>query len=149
MYKLFLDANIFFAATYSETGGSRAIFELARNKKHALVSGLYAIKEAKFNIEKKIGKNSLPIFYTLVSLLNYIEKDSPTEELKIKYQNLIVQKDLPILISAINQKVDFLITLDKKDFKTTKLEMANLSTKILLPGEYLKFLTSLNKDLIN
>lgn len=141
MYKLFLDANIFFTATYSEIGGSRVIFELARNKKHVLVSSLYAIKEAKFNLEKKIGKESLPIFYTLVSLLNYIEKVSPPEELKIKYQNLIVQKDLPILVSAINQKADFLITLDKKDFKTTKLKTANLPTKILLPGEYLKFLT--------
>ncbi len=138
MHKLFLDANIFFAATYSETGGSRAIFELAKNGKHTMVSSLYALKEAKLNIERKIGANNIPIFYKLVSLLNYIEKESPSGELKRKYQNYIVQKDLPILISAIKQKADFLITLDKKDFFTAKLKTAKLPTKILLPGEYLK-----------
>ncbi|MEK7672554.1 MAG: hypothetical protein AAB373_01585 [Patescibacteria group bacterium] len=142
MYKLFLDANIFFAATYSKTGGSRAIFELAKNKKHILVSSLYAIKEAKLNIERKVGVEFLPEFYKLVSLLNQIDKEAHSTDLKIKYQDLIIEKDLPILISSINQKADFLITLDKKDFKTTKLEKANLPTKILLPGEYLQMITS-------
>jgi len=136
MHKLFLDANVLFSATYSRTGASFAIFELAKYGKVELVSSMYAVKEAKVNIEKKMGVNSLPEFYTLISNLKIL--DSQNYNRCVAYKGLIVDKDLPILESAREQKVDFLVTLDKKDFKTQKILKADLPFKIVLPGEYLK-----------
>lgn len=138
MKKLFLDANIFFAATYSETGASRFLFELARKEKVQLISSLYALKEAQVNIEKKIGPESLPLFFCFVSLLTQVDKEEPDGTLMHKYEKRIVSKDLPILCSSISMGVDVLITLDRKDFMTTVLQQADLPFKILLPGEYLQ-----------
>lgn len=140
MHKLFLDANIFFAATYSETGASRALFKLAEKGKIKLVSSTYAIQEAKRNINFKIGEDQLPKFYALISLLSSLEKRTPSINLKTKYQPLITKKDLPILLGAIQQKSNYLITLDRKHFKTQELAKSNLPLKIMLPGEYLQSL---------
>lgn len=140
MQRLFLDANIFFAATYSETGASRFLFELARKAKAQLVSSLYALKEAQVNIEKKMGPESLPLFFGFVSLLTQVDKEAPNRTLMPKYEKLIVPKDLPILCSSISMGVDVLITLDRKDFMKKVLEQANLPFKILLPGDYLRSL---------
>lgn len=136
MHKLFLDANVLFAATYSKNGASFAIFELAKYGKVELVSSMYAVKEAKVNIEKKMGADLLPEFYTLISNLKIL--DSQNYEERRAYKGLIVDKDLPILESAREQRVDFLVTLDRKDFKTQKILKADLPFKIVLPGEYLR-----------
>ncbi len=135
MHKLFLDANVLFAATCSKSGASFAIFELGRYGKVELFSSVYAVKEAKVNIEKKLGVDALPMFYELISNLKTL--DSQDCEGPFSYEGLIASKDLPILESARRQRVDFLITLDKKDFKTRRLAEADLPFQIVLPGEYL------------
>ena len=136
MKKLFLDANIFFAATCSKSGGSFAIFQMAKLGKLRIFSSRYAVKEAIANVEKKLGSNKVPDLLNLISLLD----DLIDDELVEKYfdlEKLINKKDLPILSAAFSLKADFLITLDKKDFKTEKLEAADLPFKINLPGEFL------------
>lgn len=137
MQTVFLDANILFAATASATGASRAILELARFRKLRAVSSMYAVNEAKVNIEKKLDKKELIAFYILLSALNEISSKPLQKKHLSTYESLIVGKDLPILIAAHMQKADFLITLDRKDFFTEKLHYAKLPYKILLPGEFL------------
>lgn len=142
MDTLFLDANILFTASYSASGASRVIFELAHKKKVKIFSSEYAIKEAQVNIVNKIGPHHLPLFYQLISSFSGVDKQIPLSDEIQKYTQIIVSKDIPILISALNLEVDCLITLDKKDFKTEKIKKANLPFKILLPGEYLYSLTA-------
>ena len=136
MHKLFLDANVLFTATYSKSGASFAIFELARRGKVELCSSMYAVREAKVNIEKKLGAGRLPVFYELISNLGALDSRSFVGQ--SAYEGLIAEKDLPILESARRQGVDFLVTLDKKDFKTQRLAEADLPFRIALPGEYLR-----------
>lgn len=138
MDKLFLDANILFTATYSSTGASRAIFELAERKKVVIFSSRYAIKEAQVNILNKIGENHFPLFYKLISILHSVDKKIARESEMEKYKAIIVKKDIPILLSALELKVDYLITLDKRDFKNDKIKSVNFPFAILQPGEYLK-----------
>lgn len=138
MDKLFLDANILFTATYSSSGASRVIFELAERKKVVIFSSKYAIKEAQVNILNKIGENHFPLFYKLISILHGVDKKVPLESEMEKYKTIIVKKDIPILLSALELKVDYLITLDKRDFKNDKIKSANFPFAILQPGEYLK-----------
>ncbi|EKD64535.1 MAG: hypothetical protein ACD_50C00351G0002 [uncultured bacterium] len=138
MHKLFLDANILFAAICSETGASNALFQLAAKKKIKLSSNIHAIKEAKKNISFKLGERKLPELFVMISLLVAVEKRPPGSKLESKYKDLIEAKDLPILLGAIQQKADYLITLDKKHFKTQKLANTNFPFKIMPPGEYLQ-----------
>ncbi len=137
---LFLDANIFFAATFSKTGGSAMLFKLAEKGKFKLVTSLYALNEAKRNIIHKKGNDFLPRFYELASKLTAIDQESLESEELDKWEEWIVPKDAPILASATLQKVDYLITLDRKDFMNTHLKKAPLSFKILTPGEFLQSL---------
>ncbi|OGJ43865.1 hypothetical protein A2974_02980 [Candidatus Peregrinibacteria bacterium RIFCSPLOWO2_01_FULL_48_20] len=140
MKKLFLDANIFFAATFSPSGGSAMLFELAKYKRVELLTSLYALNEAKRNILHKGGKIYLPRFYQLVSELKTIDQKVYNDSDLIKWEEWIVKKDAPILISAQGQKVDFLITLDKKDFKSKRIESAPIHFIIFNPGELIQSL---------
>lgn len=140
MKTLFLDANIFFAATFSKTGGSAMLFKLAKKGKLKLVTCLYALNEAKRNIIHKKGRDYLPRFYELASELNAIDQESfGSEELK-KWEEWIIPKNAPILASATLQKVDYLISLDQKDFMNSHLKKSPLSFMILTPGEFLQSL---------
>lgn len=140
MLKLFLDANVLFAAAYSETGASRGLFELAKQKKIKLYSSKYIINEATRNIIKKIGEDYVPILLTLITEMEKVDKDEFDTEQKEKYAEFIAEKDLPVLISAINMGVDFLITLDRKDFMSDKIKTLKLPFKIMLPGECIRII---------
>ena len=63
MTRIFVDANIFFAAVASRIGGSYYILELAKRKKIEIVTVLHALAEAERNIEKKIGIAALKNHY--------------------------------------------------------------------------------------
>lgn len=138
---LFLDANIFFTATYSGTGASRTLFELARRDMVKLTSSAYAIEEARVNIESKLGPRHLSQFLTLVAELTSVDKTAPDEQELQTLSEIIKPKDAPILYGAKNAKADFLITLDKKDFLNKKISGAHFDFQIVLPGQFLqKFL---------
>lgn len=134
---LFLDANIFFSAICSKTGGSNYLFQLAKKKLFSIVTSEYALKEAKINIEKKLGRAKLPDFYKLVVILTEVDSKKTTSDQLTSLHKAIAMKDVPILASAINLKVDFLITLDKKDFMSKKMLVEKFPFEIITPGGYL------------
>ncbi|MFA5855003.1 MAG: putative toxin-antitoxin system toxin component, PIN family [Candidatus Gracilibacteria bacterium] len=138
MKKVFLDANIFFSATLSETGGSRKIFSLAQCGMIELFSSTYALKEARTNIFKKLGGKYLPEFYSLVALLTEVDKTVISDSALNKFEKYIIKKDCPILIGAIGMEVDILITLDRKDFKSENMQKKVWPFKILTPKEFLQ-----------
>lgn len=140
MKKLFLDANIFFAATLSPSGGSSMLFELAKHKKVELRSSLYALNEAKRNILHKTAKTHMPRLYQLVGELKFIDQKVDDDRDLLKWKEWIVKKDAPILLSAQRQHVDYLITLDKKDFKSKRMKNSPIDFLIYSPGEFIQSL---------
>ncbi|MCX5901908.1 MAG: hypothetical protein NTV89_00220 [Proteobacteria bacterium] len=56
------------------------------------------------------------------------------EEVK-KYAGATAAKDIPVLVSAINSKADYLITGDKKDFGKLK---GDYPFKIISPSDFLE-----------
>lgn len=136
--KIFLDANVIFAATYSLQGAARKIFQLSKvSKEIKTCSNTYAINEAKINIEQKLGHEQLVNLFHLLSFLDEIQGTNyKTSELK-KYQHLINNKDLPILLGAKKTKSTHLLTYDRKDFFTPEIQKAKLPFEIMLPGDFL------------
>lgn len=138
MDKLFLDANVIFSATASTSGASRVLFELAEHNLLVLLSSTYALREVKLNVQIKLGEDHLPTLFSLISVLHAVDDQPAPEKISNQFKSLIVAKDLPILCSAYQQSVDWLITLDRKDFMTKQLKNAKFNFKIGTPGDYLQ-----------
>ena len=141
MKKVFIDANIFFAASYSKNGGSALILELAKKKKIKIITVSYALAEAEKNIELKLGQKYLSIHHQNILDINpeIQSLDNLNLETIHMLENFLVLKDIPILAGALFSKAEFLITLDKRDFlDNKKLTNLNLPFKILNPENFIK-----------
>ena len=105
--KIFLDANILFSGSVSESRIAKLI-EIV--KQHGeCVTNIYAIEEARKNIErKKYGSiQGLKLLLKNVSVSNELILNVPVE---------LKAKDIPILGSAIALNCTHLLTGDKRDF---------------------------------
>ncbi len=141
MKRVFLDANIFFAAAGSPKGGSGFVLELAKKKKFKAITVAYALLEAERNIEEKLDNPYLNRHYQ--NILEVSPEIQPIEYVSIeeivKLEKLLPAKDVPILLGAILSNSEFLITLDKRHFlDNEKLKEVKLSLKIINPGEFLR-----------
>lgn len=137
---LFLDANIFFAAVASHSGGSAMIFELAKKYKVKLTTVTHILIEAERNILNKLGDNALEKHYeNLLSTSPHIVSLGNVSLQAINsIRGIVPDKDIPVLMGAMLSKPDYLITLDKKDFlKNKNIHSLNLDFKISPPGEFL------------
>jgi len=144
--KVFLDANVFFAATRSPRGGSGFILELAKKGKLEIVTINQALLEAERNILKKLGVQYLNRHYQ--NLLEVKPKIQSIGFITLKeiakFKKLLPTKDIPILFGAIASGAQVLITLDRKHFlENKKLQKLEFPLRIVNPGgflrEYLKF----------
>jgi len=139
--KVFLDANVFFAAAGSPTGGSAFVLELAKHKKIQATTVGHALVEAERNIQKKLGGEAVGRHYeNLLAVKPEIQSiDNVSIGIATALEQLLVRKDVPILLGAMLSKSDFLITLDRKDFiDNKKLQEAELSFQIVTPGDFLQ-----------
>lgn len=57
-----------------------------------------------------------------------------------KFSSHISGKDVPVIVSAVNGKADFLVTGDKKDFEKLKIKR-DYPFRILSPSEFLDAIT--------
>lgn len=138
--RVFLDANIFFAAAGSPKGGSAFVLELAKKKEIKAVTVMHALLEAERNIQNKLKKPAIMQYYQ--DLLEVKPNIQPLPALSDRdmesLEGLLPRKDVPILLGAILSKSQFLITLDRKDFLANKnLEEVEFSFGIVNPGEFL------------
>ena len=126
--KLFLDANVLFSAAYREHSGLLRLWHIKSAK---LISSLYAIEEARRNLDSTLQKERLEKLLTDVEKISaYRENSDLPEGITIK------EKDKPILLAAIAAKADYLLTGDIRDFgKFFGKKICDLT--ILPPLEYL------------
>lgn len=139
--RIFLDANIFIAATASSRGGSRLLFELAKGGVIKIVTVKHALLESERNIREKLGQNHLHIFYQL--LLEGLPEIQSLAAVSLKdifyWEHIVPRKDVPILLGALHSKVVFLITLDRRDFLANeKLADLDLPLRIITPGDFIQ-----------
>lgn len=101
--KVFLDANVFFAAAGSPKGGSAFVLELAKKKKFAVVTVTHVLAEAEKNIKQKLGKTALLAHYQNILDANLAIQQigSISIENVVKLEKLVPLKDGPILLGAI------------------------------------------------
>ena len=135
MITVFIDTSVLLSACLSKTGASAFILGFCRKKKIKGIISKYVLSELKRNAEKldQLGKRRLN-FYILQSHLIIV--DNPTlEETKI-CEKVINSKDTPILAVAMKNKVNYLVTLNIKDFLLPKVKNFVKSLIILTPRDF-------------
>lgn len=136
--KIFIDSSVLIAACKSKSGGSaRILMECRRKKIQGYVSRHVVVEtkkaaEAKFDQTEKQRLN----FFLLQSHLIFCEEPSLIEVNHC--QEVLPEKDAPILAAAIKNKADFLITLDTGNFMKTTVKEIVKPVKIVTPKDFIK-----------
>lgn len=139
--KVFLDANIYFAGADSPGGGSGLLLSLAKSKQLKVVTILQVLLEAERNINKKCETIALRRHYqNILEIKPDIEIMQEITEGESKLLKLMLpQKDIPVLLGAIQSGAPYFITLDKKHFlQNERLQKLDLPFKIVTPGEFIQ-----------
>lgn len=136
--KIILDSSVIFSALFSPTGASAEILKLAEKGKIVILLPKYIEKELEDVLERKFPF-ALSGFHELITdKVLRLEKD-PSKTFVGKVKDIISDpEDAPILAAAIQEKVDCLITLDRKDFIDDPQVTKKSKLKILTPGAFIK-----------
>ena len=127
MDRLFLDANVLFSAVYRPNAGLLRFWQL---REVALCTSRYALEEARINLTEDAQLRRLE---KLSGNLNLFD---PASRVLPRGVNL-PEKDMPILLAAIEARCTHLITGDLRHFGPyfgKKLA----GVLILLPADYLR-----------
>ena len=127
MDRLFLDANVLFSAAYRPNAGLLRLWKL---KNVILCSSRYALEEARINLTEEVQRARLTSLARSIHLF-----DPPTRELP-KHVSL-PDKDVPILLAAIETKATHLITGDVRHFGPYFGKRVE-GILVLPPADYLK-----------
>lgn len=124
--RLFLDANILFSAAYRPGAG---LLQLWKLDNAVLCSSRYALEEARMNL----GANEQRLrLHRLSQAIHFFD----AAQRKLPRGVSLPEKDVPILLAAIEARSTHLLTGDVKHFGRffgTKIE----GIAIVLPGQYL------------
>ncbi len=136
--RVLLDSSVILSALFSSTGASALILKLAEQKKINLLIHEYIVEEVESVLVRKSPEN-IGNFIALISKNLFRKVKRPTAKEVALAETIITDpKDAPILASAIREKVDYLITLDRRDFLNISLTRKGLGPKIVLPGTLIK-----------
>jgi len=138
--RVFLDANVYFSAARSVSGGSSIVCELIKKKKVTLYATRQVLREAERNVREKEPISVRLRFYELMVDLNPQIVTIYKRSAESHYSKIIDKKDIHVLEGARKTKVDFLVTLDRKHFLTKKVKEAVLPFVVVSPGELLRAL---------
>jgi predicted nucleic acid-binding protein len=127
MDRLFLDANVLFSAAYRPAAGLLQLWKLRDVK---LCSSRYALEEAKINLTEQDQRMRLSRLSEKVQLFGAALRQLP-------HGISLPEKDVPILLAAIEARCTHLLTGDVRHFgpyfgKKTE------GVSIVPPGDYLR-----------
>ncbi len=113
--RLFLDANVIFAAAISPDGRCSALFQLASAGYCALLTSPYALEETQRNITVKYPEALTRLEQDLIPEL-IIVGEAPLARVNWAMEMGLPLKDAPILATAVENRADILVTGDKTHF---------------------------------
>lgn len=106
MDRLFLDANVLFSAAYRPNAGLLHFWKL---KNVVLCSSGYALEEARINLTEEIQRRRLARLARNIELFDALPR-------QLSQGFSLPEKDMPILLAAIEARATHLITGDVRHF---------------------------------
>lgn len=136
--KIFLDASVILSGLASSTGGSRKLFEAARQHKIKLLATPLIIQETVNHLQKlDIEPNQLKILlsHKIISLIA-----NPSQEVTEKFSKASSDpNDAHILAGASLSGAIALISLDKKHLLTSQVKKIIKPMLVQSPKEFWKW----------
>ncbi len=129
-FRVFLDANVLFSASYSEQAGLAVLWKLRRVR---LLTSFYAAQEAANNLSQQEQQSRLR------NLLESVEMVGNDAGMSATFGIALPDKDRPILAAAVEAKADFLLTGDIKHFGMY-FHRTICGVRVERPAEFLKFI---------
>lgn len=135
--RVFLDSNVIISGLLSDKGSPRIILDLLSFHFQGMtgVTGAYNLVEVERNLKRKLPR-AIPLYQEYLPKLALEVIPLPTRDEIARHHGMIADKDLPVLLSAVNGVVDFLVTGDNKDFGKIK-GMAEFKFAVVSPTEFL------------
>ena len=127
MHRLFLDANLLFSAAYRPNPGLLDFWKL---KDVMLCSSHYALEEARINLVHEVDRSRLAKLSARLRLFDAIPRD-------LSRGVSLPDKDVPILLAAMEAKATHLITGDVRHFGPY-LGRTIEGILVVTPADYLK-----------
>ena len=134
---IFLDSSALIAGVISDIGAAHALLELAEEEYIDITISELVVLESERTIAIKSPQN-IPHLRDLIikSLLNIIRDPSP-KEIRDNLYLISDPNDVPILLSAIKAKVDYLATHNRKHFLDDPKVVELSGLRIGTPGDAL------------
>lgn len=134
--RVFLDSNVIISGLLSAKGAPRIILDmlcLHLPNLHGLTDE-YNMMEIERNLTRKLTA-ALPVFKEYLPRLNLEIIPLPTYEALAPWFGVTVDKDVPVIVSAINGMADFLVTGDTGDFGVL-MQRDDLPFRVLTPTNF-------------
>lgn len=132
--RVFIDSNVWFSAFYKEGVCSQLLRNLTKLSYEIVISEL-VLEEVIRNIKEKIPKALSLVIEYLNNIRPTVVK-IPNKSVISQYKTLAEEKDLPILVSAVEFKCLYFITGNMKDFKVDLIRKKT-GLKVLTPSNFL------------
>lgn len=131
---VFIDSSVLMAAAISPKGSARDLTNEAFTQKLDLYVSADVLEETERNLKLK-APHSLDYFYTSMQSLS-LKIVKPAKRQILKAAKIVVGKDAPILAGAIEEKVDYLVTYDRKHLLSHKEEIkTHFNLQVVTPDE--------------
>ena len=123
-WRVFLDTNVLIAGLLSRTGASAAILDLAEAEEIVAVVTRQVLVEADRVFLAKFPQ-LLDRYRKFIQNLSPLLADDPAPQMVREAREIIEADDAPILAAARQEQVDYLVTLNSRDFHTSKSRFQN------------------------
>jgi uncharacterized protein len=133
--RVFLDANVLFAAAYSPHGLSAFLIELGEAGRLTLLTSALAITEVERNLEAK-RPAALPALRQNLTAVRIVGEPGPTAVERLTPPELSA-KDRPLLAAAIVAHATHFVTGDVADFGRFMDRRTRLPLQVMTPRQFL------------
>jgi len=136
--RLFIDASVFFAASYSGTGAARELFRLAQQGRVELVVSEVVLEEVRRNLLVKAPLLA-PVFGELLQAIPHTVIDASVEQVQ-EAATYTALEDAPIVAAAKAAGVDCLVSFDRQHLVESTEVAEQSGLLILVPADVLALL---------
>jgi predicted nucleic acid-binding protein len=131
--RLFLDSSILLAAAGSDQSAARHVLEIAAARKWTLITSFYCMAEVARNIGQ-LGPEAERVWEKRVKPCCLVGQDCWTLDRPLLPMK---SKDRPVLLTALAEECEVLLTLDRVDFGHF-FERGVYGMKVMTPGMWVK-----------
>ncbi len=134
---LFLDSSVLFTGIASETGAARVLLLLAESENINVTISEQVVAETERAIARKVLQALNDLREAIKASKVRIVRDPSIEDITAHLDLISHAADMPILLAAMNNHADYLVSLNRKHFIDDPGVAQRSGVKIVTPGEAL------------